>query len=311
MRGSLAPALALLATGFVGVTHAAFSGGSQNTGNVVAAAPDWVPPSASGSVAQKPEGGETGYLRDGSTFRVYAQVSDGGNPPSGTASVRAEVPNSGFAIPMTAGAFTVDGQSFNWGSAATAVPAGTPAGTYAYDVLMTDNLGQAGTSSGFSVQIDNTAPTATDVQTASGGAPAQPGRPNTGDTVTLTFGEPLDRVSVAPGWTAGTAAVTVRIFNGTGAVNDSLIIDGASFGTIQLGRNDYVTAETTFTGSSLTRNTNQLQVTLGTRATGGAPPGGVGTGTMTLTPSTAAFDRAGNRVQAINATESGAADREF
>ena len=297
--------------GALGVTHAAFTQATQNPGNVITARPDWTPPSAGRSVVQKTEGGETGYVRTGNDFRAYAQVTDSGNPASGTAGVSLEVPTFGYSLPLTAGAFTVDGLAYNWASAVSTVPFFTFAGSYPYDVRMTDNLGQVGTDGTFPAVVDNTRPTATDVQTANGGAGAVLGRPNAGDSVTLTHSEPIDRISVVAGWTAGTAAVTARILNGTGATNDRLAIDGSNFGTVNLGRNDYVTAETTFTGSSLVRNaTSQLVLTLGAVGAG-TPSTAAGTGTTVYTPDADTFDRAGNLVNATLATESGAADREL
>jgi hypothetical protein len=306
LLAAVALTVALVASA-VGVTHAAFTRTTQNPGNVLTAAPDWEPPSTSRAVVQKSEGGETGFLRTLGNFRAYAEVTDGGNPPSGTASVRAEEPNSGFTLPMAPGSFTVDGLTYNWASAVTQVPLFTFAGTYPWDVIMTDNLGQTRRVSPFQAVVDNTRPTATDVQTVNSGAA---GRPNTGDTLTLTINEPLDRISIVAGWTTGTRSVTARILNGTGGTSDRLTIDGSNFGTVNLGRNDYVTAETTFVNSTLVRNTNQFVLTLGTLGAG-TPTTAGGNGTMSFTPDADAFDRAGNRINATAPNESGGNDREF
>jgi hypothetical protein len=309
-RALLAGLLLALAAGAVGVTHAAFTRTTENPANVVTARPDWTPPTTSGAVVQKSEGGETGYLRTLGSFRAYAQVTDGGNPPSGTATVEAEEPNSGFSLTMAPGAFTVDGVAYNWASAVTQVPLLTFAGSYPWDVVMTDNLGQSNRQTPFVAVVDNTRPTATDVQTTNGPPGAPAGRANAGDSATLTFNEPIDRISIVGGWTTGSATVTARILNGTGGTNDRLTVDGSNFGTVNLGRNDYVSAEATFTGSTLVRNTNQIVLTLGTLA-GGTPTTAGGNGAMTYTPDADAFDRAGNRVNATAPGESGGNDRDF
>ena len=307
---TLAALVTGLAVACAGVTHAAFTAATQNPGNVVTARPDWTPPSTSRAVVQKSEGGETGYLRMLGNFRAYAQVTDGGNPPSGVASVRAEEPNSGYALNLSPGAFTVDGLTYNWASAVAQIPLLTFAGSYPWDVISTDNLGLTNRQTPFVAVVDNTRPTATNVQTANGGPGAIAGRPNAGDMLTLTINDPLDRISIVAGWTTGTATVTVRILNGTGGTPDRLTIDGSNFGTVSLGRNDYVSAETTFTGSSLVRNTNQLVLTLGTLGVG-TPTTAAGNGTMSFTPDADAFDRAGNRINATVATEAAPADRDF
>jgi predicted ribosomally synthesized peptide with SipW-like signal peptide len=308
-RAGLLLALAAVAAAgtSVGATHAAFTQSTESPGNVITTVPDWLAPVASRSVAQKSEGGETGYLRQNGSFRAYAQVTDAGNPASGTATARAEVPSTGFGVDMAPGSFTIAGLTYNWATAATAVPAGTPEGSYGYDVLTADNAGNSGTSGPYTVVIDNTAPTLTDVQTTNSGVA---GRPTRNDVVTLTFSEPIDYVSLIASWTGGSTTATVRIRNDV-AGRDRLSVDGSNLGDVDLGRSDYVGAETTFPGSTLTRTGNAITIQLGNPSPGGGPTTAAGTGTMIATPNVAAFDRAGNRVQAAAATESGAADRDF
>jgi len=304
--------LALLALGTagagVGVTHSAFTAGTQAPGNVVSSAADWAGPTTSRSVIQKAQGGDTGYVRTGGSFRVFAQVTDAGNPASGTASVQMQVPSTGYALALASGSFAADGLTYNWASGLTAVPFPS-ARSYPYNVRATDNLGQLGVTGTFPAVVDNTRPTATDVQRANG-AGSVAGRPDPGDTLTLTFDEPIDGISVAAGWTTGAATVTARILNGTGSVDDRLVVDGSNFGTLNLGRNNYVTADTTFTGSTLTRSGNQIVLTLGTLA-GGATGSGGGNGDMTFIPGTDMFDRAGNPLNPTSVTESGGNDRDF
>ena len=84
-------------------------------------------------------------------------------------------------------------------------------------------------------------------------------------------------------------------------------------GSVSLGRSDYVGGNRTF-GASGTRSTmvitgSTIAVTLGTQS--GAGTTAVGNGTMTWTPSTTPYDRAGNAMAAAAGTESGAGDKEF
>ena len=69
----------------------------------------------------------------------------------------------------------------------------------------------SGTSS-FIATVDNTAPTASDVQAVNGTGTV--GRADIGDTVTYTFSEPMDPDSLVSGWTGtGATNVVVRVEN--------------------------------------------------------------------------------------------------
>src|SRR5438874_1204300 len=96
------------------------------------------------------------------------------------------------------------------GVALAAFSAITSNGTNTYSITCTDNASNAGTQSGFAVTVDNTAPTGTDVQTtnASGGTV---GRAELGDTITLTFSEPMDPNSVLAGWGGASTNVVLRL----------------------------------------------------------------------------------------------------
>ena len=308
--GGLAVVASVVGGGaIVGGTYGAFGSQTQNPGDRVTAAPDWSPPAAARGVVQKGEGGETGFIRSAGSFRVFAQVTDGGNPPSGTASVEAEVPLTGYTIPLAPGIYNADGLSYNWGTPLTAVPFGTFALTYNYEHVMTDNLGHTSTQTGFSVVVDNARPTPTTVQTTTAGSP---GMPSAGDTVVYTFSEPMDRLSILATWTGATATATVQINNNVGGT-DRLSVNSTTLGTTNLNRADYVTANVQFANSTLARVGNTIVLTLGTPTAGTSTA--AGNGTMAWTPGVApgpvAYDRAGNLIQTGTANESGGADREF
>jgi hypothetical protein len=300
-------------------TVAAFSGQASNGSAGLAADTDWTPPTASAAVVAKAAGGDGGYVREGGNYYAYANVTDGGNPASGVASVSADAGMGPVTFSTAGGPWTVDGVSYNYRTAQQTLAAGTPAGTYPFSISSTDadtpSNGQ--TQNGFNIVVDNTGATATDVQTANGSTIA--GRPQQGDTVTFTYSEPVERLSILSGWTGTTANVVVRINNGTpdrlqvyNAANTTMLPLTNATG-LDLGRNDYVSANRTFgatgTASTMVRSGNSITITLGTQSAAGTTAGG--NGTMSWTPSATVTDRAGNATSTTVRTETGAADREF
>ncbi len=301
-------------------TVAAFSDSTDNTLNNVSAAPDFVAPDVTSAVVAKTPGYDASYLKQASSYYVYANVAaDTGNPASGLATVRANT--SAFdtgqtSVAMTAGAYSVGGVSYNYRSAALSADTPLGAGSRSFTVTATDGASNADTFNG-ALDIDNSAPTASDVQTANGASIV--GRPELNDTVTLTFSEPIDPQSVLAGWTGAQTDVTVRVNNGAPAANDQLQIYNSAnsaqlpLGTINLGRTDYVGANRTFgatgTKAKMTRSGNSITVVLGTQS--GAGTTAAANGTMAWTPAATPYDRAGNSATTANANESGSADREF
>lgn len=273
--------------------------------------PDWTGPSAARSVVGKSEGGETGYMRQNVSGYGYAQVDDAGNPASGVASVNGDA--SFGSTPFTAGSYTAGGASFNYRTAL--VPVGPQTeGTKSYSVVMDDSAGNSRTQS-FDFIVDNTVPTAADVQAVNETGGIE-GRPEIGDTVTLTYSEPIDPHSIIADWSGDAIDVVVRINNGN---PDTLQVFNSAnslqlpLGSADLGRADYVRANRSFgatgTKSQMERSGNAITLTLGT-ASGPTTTAG-GTGTLAWTPSTTAFDRAGNRSTATVRSELGTADRDF
>jgi hypothetical protein len=164
------------------------------------------------------------------------------------------------------------------------------------------------------VTVDNTTPTASDIQTANVGGGTN-GLAETGDTITFTFSEPIDPNSVLAGWGGGSTPVTVRLVNGALLANDSVAIYNQAntaqlpLGSVDLGLLTYTLADVNFTGSTMQMSGSTITVTLGTAS--GSPQTNLLNSTMTWTPSTTATDRAANACLATAAAESGAADREF
>ena len=296
----------------VGAASAGFNA-VTGSGGTVAAAPDWTAPSSSRSIQQKSQGGEPGYVRAGGTFHGYAQVDDSGNPASGTSQVSAE---SGLgSTPLTAGSYTAWGQTYNYRTGLVTMPAGTPEGTYPYSVRMTDAAGNVQTQSGFTTVVDNTVPTAGDVAGANRAGGIQ-SRIEAGDTLTLTYSEPIDPHSIVAGWTGASTSVVVRVNNTspeTMLVYNSTNTTQLPLGSVSLGRTDYVGANRTFgasgTPSTMQRSGNSVIVTLGTAS--GTTTTATGSGTLRWTPSGSAYDRAGNGASTTAVNESGVSDRDF
>ena len=294
-----------------------FTSTAPNPGNSITAAADFLAPTASASAIGKTAGGIVGQIKKGGTYYVYANATDTGNPASGVSTVTANVSSitsGSTAVALSAGSFSAGGVSYGYRSVALTAGSSLAAGSYSYSLMLKDVAGNSKTESGFTVTVDNTVPTGTDVQTANGGSIA--GRADAGDKITFTFSSEIDPNSILSGWNSGSTNVVVRLNNAT---NDTVTIYNATnatqlpLGSINLGRSDYTTANITFgatgTASSMMMSGNTITITLGTQSAAATPA--AATGTMTWTPSASATDAGGNAVSTTAVTESGAADKEF
>jgi hypothetical protein len=315
-------ALAGLLLGGAAHPSGAFLADAETAASTVSTAacfsPDTVPPTVGASVIAKTVQYLPGHIRQGGTYFVYANVTDGGCAPSGIATVRADVATittGQTAVALVSGSFAVGGVTYNYRSASLTANAALAAGAKAYTITSTDVATNSQTQTGFSVTVDNTRPTASDVQTANGGATV--GRPEVGDSVTLTFSEIIDPQTILAGWTGAATNVVVRITNN--AVGDLLTIRDAAnaaqlpLGSVNLIGTGYVTATRDFgatgTAGRMVQSGTAVTITLGTPS--GATTTQAVVGTMTLTPTVTLTDRAGNTCQTTVANESGAADVEF
>jgi hypothetical protein len=274
---------------------------------------DTAAPVVSGAVIQKSAGGLPGLITQGGTYYVYADVTD---VTSGVATVTADVSTvtaGSTAVAMTSGSWTVAGVSYNYRSALQTADNPLASGVKAFSISATDAFGNSGTTGGFSVTIDSTRPTGTDVQAAntSGGTA---GRLETGDTITFTYNEAMEPTSFLAGWDGSATSVTVRLIQQGGSdrlqIWDAANTTQVPLGFVRLGRTDYITVGTVnFTGSTMVLSGGTLTITLGTPS--GAVGTAAGTGTMTWSKSTTPTDIAGNLATAGNQNESGAADFDF
>jgi hypothetical protein len=331
-RALIVLALVLSAGALVGTTYAGFTGQTSNTGNRVTAAPDFRAPTASASLIVKSQtpGSALGYIKQGGTYRVYATVSDTGNPASGTSTVTANVSvfSTGItAAPLTAGSYTVGGVTYNYRSAVLTASTPVAEGAKSYTLGLRDVAANNGTSASYNVVLDNTAPAATDVQTTNSGTA---GRPTNGDKMIYTFSEPIDPDTIKSGWDGSSTAVWAEVLDGgsgllglgLGAGNDVFTVEPSGGGTplpltVGMGTDDYaydilivlrVACDATFHSSTMAMTGNTVTVTLG--GSGGCPRTS-GAGTMTYAPTAGATDRAGNALPTTQRSETGGNDADF
>jgi hypothetical protein len=295
-----------------GVTYAAFSWTTANGANTLATAPDWTAPTGT-TVIAKAGSTTSGTINPSSTYYVYANVTDAGNPASGIATVTANVTNittgqSAAALTTTGAPFTIDGVSYAYRSASLTANAGLTAGSKAYTLAMTDNAGNSGSASGSVNVVILTAPAAVDIQ-ATNKAGGTVGRPESGDVVTYTFSTGMAPASIMTGWTGTSTSVDVTFGNNAcGPGNDSMFVTlvgtttPVNLGSVCLGSN-YANGNNKTSTSTMVMSASSVVITLGTvsnsiktSATAFA---------MQWTPVATATDILGNPCSTAPATESG------
>ena len=310
----------LLAVGLVlgiggGATYAAFSSTTANNGNSFGVKADFEPPTVVRSIiARSPSAQAGGFIKQGATYFVYAQITDGGNPPAGVNTASASVCNittaAYGAVALVSGAFSVGGVNYNYRSAAKTADSPLGAGSKTYSVSASDSAAPVNSvTTNFSVTVDNGSPSGTDVQTANFGSTV--GKAESTDTITWTFSEAMDPDSIKAGWDGtGSSSVTVAFLNnGCGGGNDGVSVTGVNLGNVCLG-GSFVSPARNFTNSTMTiTGGNVVKIVLGT-ASGGTMTH-VGNVTMIWTPSATAVDVAGNACSTTAVNETGGADNEF
>jgi hypothetical protein len=297
------------------------------------AAPDWLAPTVGATVIAKATGYLPGAVKPGGTYYVYATVTDDGSPPSGVAAENADVhliTPGGSAVPLAAGSYSVAGVSYTYRSDALTAGAVLP-GPRAYSITSTDVAGNTRTQTGYSVSVDETAPTGIDIQTADRGGVH--GQAETGDIVSFHYSEQIDPESILAGWTGSSTTVVVRLVDGgcevVGfstlcepdrlAVYDPTNTTQLPIGSVNLGNGKYhgtapgTAPPLTFgaggTPSTMVQSAGVISVTLGTAS--GLAETAPATGEMVWDPSLGAYDAAGNPAASTPVTEPGLADREF
>jgi hypothetical protein len=299
----------------------------------VTAAPDFRAPAVTASAAGKTQGSATGFVKKGGTYFVYANVTDSGNPASGTLSVTASLTSltaGASAVTLSPGSFSAGGQSYNYRSAQQTADLSLAGGAVSYAIATTDKASNSA-STNWPATVDSTVPTGSDLQaTNTSGGTA--GKAEQGDTVTLTYSEPIEPESILTGWNGGPASVVVRVTTGIALLggllgqNEGLqVFDATNTTALPLGAVDlkqqYVAKTAlllngtmsfgaTGTPSTMSISGGVVTIVLGTHAGNNALT--VTTpGTMAWGPATTPYDRAANPVSAASASESGAGDVEF
>jgi hypothetical protein len=322
----------LLAVGLLAAMPAALAAftSTSNASGSVTAAPDWTGPTATASVIAKQTGYLAGAIKQGGTYFVYANVTDSGNPASGVSTVRADVNNVTVGqtnVTMTAGSYSINGVSYAYRSAALTAAAVLSAGSKTYTMNSTDVLGYPG-SQNFSVTVDNTAPSASDIQTTNH-AGGVSGKAEIGDTIIFTFSEQIDPQSILAGWTGASTNVVVYledggctlilcgadwidIYNGGSQLNTIGWIDlndaGYTGGSL-LGSAPPTIFGATGTASTMVQSGATITITLGTRSGSNADTGT--STTMAWDSATSPYDAAGNANTGTTRNETGGGDREF
>jgi hypothetical protein len=317
------------------VTDAAGNLSSASSALVVTV--DTTAPVVITSVIGKETGFLSGAIKNSGRYYVYANIVEtGGGVASETANVSA-ISSGGAALTLTPGSYSTEGIPYNYRSVVQTALA-SPGTSYSI-LSTTDIAGNTQSQSNHSVILDNTQPSATNVQTANFGATV--GRAEAGDTITFTFSEPIDPHSILSGWdgTAGTGNVVVRLVDGGCTLNvlslicaddDLAFYDSANNAPIGLGivdlKNDNYNGSclllcklgdvlfgATGTPSTMVRSGSSIVVTLGTMSSPGSgnPTVAGSSSTMNWDPPTTPYDAAGNALTGNAVNETGSGDKEF
>jgi hypothetical protein len=299
--------------------HAVFAVGSLgSTASAAFTVVDTTPPVVGAAVINKTLGDQPGFVKQGGTYFIYANANDaaGSTGTHVVSSITANVTNittgsTAVALTTAGGPFTVGGVSYSYRSASMTASNPILAGLKSFVVTATDASGNTGGFTG-SVTMDNTVPTATNIQTTNKVAGIL-GRAEIGDTITFTFSEAIDPNSILALWTGASTPVTLHLNQAAGSDTVTIFNSANSaqlpLGSVALGGTGFVTANRTFTGSTMVMSGSTITITLGT-ASGATTTQGANS-TMVWTPAIAATDLAGNACTVATATESGAADIDF
>lgn len=309
-RGVLGLVLAALAACALaaGFSAASFTDASQNPQTVSAVA-DFLAPSAAASVIAKSEGGAAGYVRAGGNYRVYANVTDSGNPASKTSSVKANLSTltaGQTAVALSSGSFSAGGVSYNYRSAQLKVDSGVSAGTKSYALTLLDGAGNSRVQS-FSVTVDN-GPFAGSSFSTANAAGKNSGEPEEGDSVTFTYDDAPEPESIKSSWGGEATSVKVSISDSSG--NETLTVSNVDLGSVSL-KGDYVDSGKTvnFSSSSMTLSGNLVTIVLGSPSSSSNANDDNGDRAPVWSPSSSAYDLAGNACS--TATVASAATRQF
>ncbi len=311
-------------TGLTSGTSYSFTVTAANSVGTGSSSPSAAAPTASASVIGRSGAYGTGFIKQGASYYVYANVTD---PASAIASVTADVhtiTSGSTAVAMTSGTYSAAGAAYNYRSAALTAATPLAQGSDAYTVTSTDIAANSAAQS-FATTIDNTAPTAVDVQSTnvSGGTV---GHLDKGDTFKLTYSGAMDPYSIQAGWTGATTNVQIALVDGGGTAPDSIyvyntaatpaqvpvgIISLGSSGWANSGAGTYIVYGATGSATPSTMTLSGSVITFVLGVPNGTSLTNTTAAAMVWTPSTSATDIAGNANTATAATQSGSVHVNF
>jgi hypothetical protein len=302
--------------------------------NTITADPDWTAPTIDRTVIAK---STTGYLggsvKQGGTYYVYANVTDTGNPASGMGTVKTDesaltTGQTNVSLTSASGPWSVQGQSYNFRTALQTATTPLVAGAKTYSITPTDSDSNTQTVPGYPVTVDNSGPTAIDIQTTNH-AGGTVGTAEIGDTIIYTFSEQIDPQSILAGWTGGSSNVIVHLQDGGCtlifcAADSFVVYSGVSqlstLGVVSLADSGYTGGSllgsapdtiygATGTASTMLQSGATITITLGTRSGSAADNGG--STLMSWNSDIAPFDAAGNAASGNLRSETGSNNKEF
>jgi hypothetical protein len=297
-------ALGLLAAATLAAGAYAYFGTTRSTPQTISAVHDFLPPVASAAQIVG-EGGAIGNVSPGRSYRVYAQVTDQGNPPAGVSTVAADVSSisgQGVVATLTPGSYTVGSQSFNYGSADLRATASLTPGSKPYSLTMVDALEQSATQS-FTV---NSGPqcAATSLTTQNGGHPHVVDRD---DEIFYTFNTAIDPSSIISYWTSGGVGVTILIAD-HGTSDELTIVNQSTGQTTPLGvvamDGDFAHGDVRFGGVIQMQGSDTVVVRMTDLYGGtGQPVTEATKQTMTWSPAAGITDTSGNPCSTNSVTQ--------
>lgn len=283
-------------------TVSSFTATTANNGSTITAAPDWTAPVIAAAVLQKTEGGAVDRLHAGETFRVYASVTDSGNPASGTGAVSATVGSiaTTSSATMTAGSWTVNGTTYNRRSGELTARSNLSSGSYGYSISASDLAGNGPSSASGTAQALNTAFAGSAIQITSGGSS---GKPSTGDELSFVYNRAAEPDSVLSGWAGAATSVTVTLVDGNlygfGSTNDLVgVLDGSGqllgLGYVSTNGDFVATNKTVNFSATMERDGASIDVTLGSTSGSSNLKTDTARNTPAWSPGSAVIDEYGN-----------------
>jgi hypothetical protein len=250
---------------------------------------DKTAPSVGAAVLVNADSGQTGYVRPGGGYRIYANATDS---TSGVSTVTADVSSitgGSTAVPLTAcsSGCTISGTTYGYVSSQLTADSGLTPGVKNYSVRAADAAGLSGSLTGLSVTADAVAPTVTVTAPAANSftSSTQPaisgaGSVGAGDLTTIT-------VKVYSGSSpTGTPVqtLTTTLSGGSWSVTPSTLAEGTY--TVQAIQSDAAGNQGSSNTRTFTVDTTAPAVTLTTCTMAGSgshqtvsPSGAAGTAT--------------------------------